>query len=58
MKARHAISMAAACAAIALFTGPAHAYEPERVDIVFAHAMPNIPGKSLIAAVPTQGSSP
>jgi quercetin dioxygenase-like cupin family protein len=47
--------------AIALGTAAGHADELERVNTVFKHAIPNIPGKSLIALVvnyPPGGKSP
>jgi hypothetical protein len=47
--------------AIALGTAAGHADELERVNTVFEHAIPNIPGKSLIALVvnyPPGGKSP
>ena len=39
--------------AIALGTAAAHAHELEKVDAVFEQAIPNIPGKSLVALVVT-----
>jgi quercetin dioxygenase-like cupin family protein len=54
-------SIAAAFAAIALGTAAGHASELEQVSTVFEHAIPNIPGKSLIAFVvtyPPGGTSP
>ena len=53
--------IAAAFAALALGTGAGHAHELEQVNTVFEHAIPNIPGKSLIALVvnyPPGGRSP
>src|SRR5262245_32057338 len=46
-------SIAAVFTAVALGTSPGHAQQPEEVKIVFEHAIPNIPGKSLIAQVVT-----
>ena len=46
-------SIAAAIAVIALGTPAAHAHELEQVKHVFQHAIPNIPGKSLVALVVT-----
>ena len=46
-------SFAALVGAIALGTAAAHAHELEQVKPVFEHAIPNIPGKSLIALVVT-----
>ena len=45
--------VAAVFTAIALGTAAGHASELEQVDKVFEHAIPNIPGKSLIAFVVT-----
>src|SRR5215813_10961221 len=45
--------IAAVFTAIALGTGAGHAQQMEEVKIVFEHAIPNIPGKSLIAQVVT-----
>jgi len=56
-----ASSIAAVFTAIALGTATAHAHEPEQVNTVFEHAIPNIPGKSLVAVVvtyPPSGKSP
>ena len=56
-----ASSIAAAFTAIALGTAAGHAHELEQVSTVFAHTIPNIPGKSLIALVvtyPPGGKSP
>jgi quercetin dioxygenase-like cupin family protein len=44
------IRLAAAVAAIALAIVPAQAQEPD-VKVAFDHALPNIPGKSLVAVV-------
>ena len=44
-------SMAALFTAIALGAAAAHAQELEEVTIVFEQAIPNIPGKSLVAQV-------
>lgn len=47
--------------AIALSTAAGHAQEPEQVKPVFERAIPNIPGKSLIAFIvsyPPGGKSP
>lgn len=46
-------SIAAAIAVIALGTAAAHAHELEQVKPVFQRAIPNIPGKSLVALVVT-----
>jgi quercetin dioxygenase-like cupin family protein len=54
-------SIAAVFMAIALGTAAGHADELEQVTPVFEHAIPNIPGKSLIALVvayPPGGKSP
>src|SRR5262245_9290795 len=51
--ARLASSIAAVFTAIVLGTAPGHAHELEQVNTVFEQAIPNIPGKSLIAAVVT-----
>ena len=54
-------SIAAVFTAIALATAPVHAQELEEVKQVFEHAIPNIPGKSLVALVvtyPPGGKSP
>ena len=54
-------SIAAAIAVLALGSPAAHAHELEQVNTVFQHAIPNIPGKSLIALVvtyPPGGRSP
>lgn len=54
-------SIAAAFTAIALATAAGHAQELEEVKQVFEHAIPNIPGKSLVALVvsyPPGGKSP
>jgi quercetin dioxygenase-like cupin family protein len=48
---RLASSIAAACAAIAQSTTAGHTHELEPVNTVFEHAIPNIPGKSLVAVV-------
>ena len=56
-----ASSLAAVFTAIALGTAAGHAHELEQVNTVFEHAIPNIPGKSLIALVvtyPPGGRSP
>jgi quercetin dioxygenase-like cupin family protein len=50
-----------ALAAAGLGAGATGAHELEKVDTVFEHAIPNIPGKSLIALVvtyPPAGKSP
>jgi quercetin dioxygenase-like cupin family protein len=44
-------SVAAVFAALALGTAAAHAHKLEQVDTVFERAIPNVPGKSLIAIV-------
>jgi quercetin dioxygenase-like cupin family protein len=46
-------SIAVVFTAVALGTSAGHAQQPEEVKIVFEHAIPNIPGKSLIAQVVT-----
>jgi quercetin dioxygenase-like cupin family protein len=46
-------TLAAAFTALALGTSTALAHDLERVDTVFERAIPNIPGKSLIAVVVT-----
>jgi len=46
-------SIAAVFTAIALGTAAGRAHELEQVNTVFEHAIPNIPGKSLIALVVT-----
>jgi quercetin dioxygenase-like cupin family protein len=54
-------SVAIACAAIALLTAAVPAHEPEQTTAVFERAIPNIPGKSLIALVvayPPGGKTP
>ena len=54
-------SIAAVFTAIALATAAGHAQELEEVKQVFEHAIPNIPGKSLVALVvsyPPSGKSP
>ena len=54
-------SIAAVFTAIALATAAGHAQELEEVKQVFEHAIPNIPGKSLVALVvtyPPGGKSP
>ncbi len=54
-------SIAAVFTAIALATAAGHAQELEEVKQVFEHAIPNIPGKSLVARVvtyPPGGKSP
>jgi quercetin dioxygenase-like cupin family protein len=46
---------------MAVSTATGHAHELEQVNTVFEHAIPNIPGKSLIALVvtyPPGGKSP
>jgi quercetin dioxygenase-like cupin family protein len=43
--------LAAVFTAIALDTSAGHAHEWEQVNTVFEHAIPNIPGKSLIVQV-------
>jgi quercetin dioxygenase-like cupin family protein len=48
-----ASSIAAVFTAIALGTATGHAHELEQVNTVFEHAIPNIPGKSLVAVVVT-----
>jgi quercetin dioxygenase-like cupin family protein len=54
--------LAAVLAAIALGPGTGDAREPEQVRRIFDHAIPNIPGKSLVAFVvsypPGGGSLP
>ena len=45
--------VAAVLTAMTLGTAAGHAHELEQVDKVFEHAIPNIPGKSLIAFVVT-----
>lgn len=47
------ISTSAVLAAIALGVASGHAQEPDPVRIAFEHAIPNVPGKSLIALVVT-----
>jgi quercetin dioxygenase-like cupin family protein len=47
------ISIAAAIAALSIGSAAAHAHELEQVNTVFERAIPNIPGKSLIALVVT-----
>lgn len=59
--ARLGSCMAAVFAAISLGAGSAHAHELEEVSTVFERAIPNIPGKSLVAVVvsyPPGGKSP
>ena len=59
--AKLARSVAAVFTAIALGTAAGHAHELEQVNTVFERAIPNIPGKSLIALVvtyPPGGKSP
>lgn len=51
--ARLVAALAAASAAIALVPVAAQAHQPEEVKAAFEHAIPNIPGKSLIALVVT-----
>jgi quercetin dioxygenase-like cupin family protein len=54
-------SIAAVFTAIALGTAAAHTHPLEQVDTVFERAIPNIPGKSLVALVvtyPPGGRSP
>jgi quercetin dioxygenase-like cupin family protein len=46
-------SLAAVFAAVALLASVGNAHEAEKVNVVFEHAIPNIPGKSLIAVVVT-----
>ena len=56
-----ASSIAAVFTTIALGTAAGHAHELEQVNTVFEHAIPNIPGKSLVAVVvtyPPSGKSP
>jgi quercetin dioxygenase-like cupin family protein len=58
---RLAGSIAAGFTAIALGTAAGHAHELEQVNTAFERAIPNIPGKSLIALVvtyPPGGKSP
>lgn len=53
--------MAALCTAVALGISTGHAHEAEQVKTAFEHAIPNIPGKSLVAIVvtyPPGGKSP
>ena len=55
------LSAAALFAAIALGPAPGHAREPEEVRVAFERAIPNVPGKSLVAIVVTYlpgGKSP
>jgi len=59
--AKPASSIAAVFTAIALGIAAGHAHELEQVNTVFEHAIPNIPGKSLVAVVvtyPPSGKSP
>jgi quercetin dioxygenase-like cupin family protein len=59
--ARLASSIAAVFAAISLGTAFGHGHELEQVETVFERAIPNIPGKSLVAVVvtyPPGGRSP
>ena len=51
--AKPASSIAAVFTAIALGIAAGHAHELEQVNTVFEHAIPNIPGKSLVAVVVT-----
>ncbi len=54
-------SIAAVFTALAMGTGAAQAHEPEQVNTIFEHAIPNIAGKSLVALVVTYapgGKSP
>jgi len=51
--ANHRSSIGAVLAAIALGIAPGHAQELDQVTTVFEHAIPNIPGKSLVALVVT-----
>ena len=54
-------SISAVFIAIALGMATGHAHEPDRVTAAFEHAIPNIPGKSLIALVvkyPPGGKTP
>ena len=51
-------SMAALFTAIALGAAAAHAQELEEVTIVFEQAIPNIPGKSLVAQVVSYPKAP
>jgi quercetin dioxygenase-like cupin family protein len=56
-----ATTAAAAIAAISLGTALGHAHELERVEIDFEHAIPNVPGRKLVALVVTYapgGKSP
>ena len=48
-----ASSIAAVFIAVVLGTAAARAHEPEQVNAVFEHAIPNIAGKSLVALVVT-----
>ena len=50
-----ASSIAAVFTAIALGSAAGHANELEQVNTVFEHAIPNIPGKRLVALVVTYG---
>lgn len=51
--ARLAASLAAALSAIALAPVAAQAHQPDEVKTAFERAIPNIPGKSLVALVVT-----
>ena len=51
-------SMAALFTAIALGAAAAHAQEVEEIKIVFEQAIPNIPGKSLVAQVVSYPQAP
>jgi quercetin dioxygenase-like cupin family protein len=53
--AKLASSVAAVFTALALGAAATQAHELEKVDTVFEHAIPNIPGKSLVAVVVTYG---
>ena len=48
-----ASSVGAVFTVLALGSAAGHAHEPEQVNTVFQQAIPNIPGKSLIALVVT-----
>ena len=61
MRKRLTCCVSAMFAAIALGMSTAHAQELEQVTTVFEHAIPNVPGKSLVALVvnyPPGGKSP
>ncbi|MFE1599479.1 cupin domain-containing protein [Methylobacterium sp. ID0610] len=57
----NAAAVAAVLASASLGSPPGHAHERETVEPAFEHALPNVPGKSLIAVVvtyPPGGRSP